>query len=202
MSRELLERLRLPIGLLLLLIVLFVLWPRDGSDPEAAADATSAPSVVAGAPGGEIFTPQPTPSPTPSPEPTAEPTPEPTPTETEEPTAEPTPIAASDGFTAEVLACRSISGSSCNGQLGTLPAGASSFTALVRFTDANAGDVMNAILTGPAGTIAGAGYALQGSGDGYYYSVFQAGNLPAGDYTLTATRNGADVAATGFSKSG
>ena len=101
-----------------------------------------------------------------------------------------------------MLACRSISGSNCNDQLGTLPADAGSFTALVRFSNANAGDTMNAILTGPAGTIPGGAYTLQGSGDGYYYTTFTAGNLPAGDYTVTATRNGTEVAVTTFTKAG
>jgi hypothetical protein len=61
---------------------------------------------------------------------------------------------------------------------------------------------MNAILDGPSGTIDGFAYNLQGSGDGYYYTQFQAGGLPAGDYTLTATRNGEPVAVTSFTKAG
>ena len=43
---------------------------------------------------------------------------------------------------------------------------------------------------------------VQGGGDGYYYSEFQAGGLPAGEYTLTATRNGEPVAVTSFTKAG
>ena len=200
MSRELLERLRLPIGLLLLAIAIFVVWPRDGNGGQAAVDVTPQPSVVAGVPGGEVVTPEATPSPTAEPSATGDRTP--TPSATDERTPEPAPQTADDGFSAEVLACRSISGSSCNGEMGNLPSGASSFTALVRFSDANAGDVMNAILTGPSGTITGAGYALQGSGDGYYYSIFQSADLPAGEYVLTATRNGDDVAVTTFRKGG
>lgn len=210
MSRETLEQLRLPAGILLLAVVAFVFFPRGGD-----AEPTPSPSVIAGEPGGVVVVPQPTPVATPdatsdpTTEPTPEATPEPTPEATPEPTPEPTPEAtpqppppAEDGFTAEVLACRSISGSSCNGQLGTLPAGASTFTALVRFTDANAGDTMNAVLDGPAGRIGGFPYTLQGGGDGYYYSQFQAGNLPGGNYTLTALRNGDPVATTTFSKAG
>jgi hypothetical protein len=114
----------------------------------------------------------------------------------------PPPPPAADGFTAVIRACESISGSSCNGQLGTLAAGSATFTALVTFTAANSGDQLNAVLNGPSGTIAGAPYALQGSGDGYYYSQFQAGGLPPGSYTLTATRNGNEVAVTAFDIAG
>ena len=195
------DQLRWPLAIVLVLIAAFILFPR-GSD-DAVADATPSPSVVVGEVGGGLVTAEPAPSEapaTPIPTLTPVPTPEPTPEATEEPTATPAPQA--DGFTAEVLACSSISGSSCNGQLGTLPAGAATFTALVRFTDANAGDEMNAILDGPSGTLPGFPYNLQGGGDGYYYSQFQAGGLPAGDYTLTATRNGEPVAVTTFTKAG
>jgi hypothetical protein len=206
MSRETLEQWRLPAGILLLAIVAFFLFPR-GEDGDDAA--TPSPTVIAGQPGGEVISPEPTDPPAPSAEPTAEPTETPEATETSEPTEEPEdtpaptpPPARADGFTAEVLACRSISGSTCNGRLGTLPAGASSFTALVRFTDATAGDTMNAVLDGPSGRIDGFPYTLQGGGDGYYYSQFQAGGLPAGSYTLTALRNGETVATTTFRKAG
>ena len=202
MSRHTFEWIRWPVAIGLLLIAAFVLFPRE--DGDASADATPTPSVILGEVGGGLITPSPeaseptvaTPIPTLSPAPTPDPTPTPTP----EATA--TPVPQADGFTAEVLACGSISGSTCNGQLGTLPAGAATFTALVRFTDANAGDEMNAILDGPSGTIGGFPYNLQGGGDGYYYSQFQAGGLPAGEYTLTATRNGEPVAVTTFRKAG
>ncbi|HSI99131.1 MAG TPA: hypothetical protein VLA59_01965 [Patescibacteria group bacterium] len=198
MSRSTFELIRWPVAIGLLLIAAFVLFPRG--DDDASADATPTPSVIVGEVGGEILTP--TPEPTAPPEATPIPTlsPAPTPRPTPEPTA--TPVPQADGFTAEVLACRSISGSECNGQLGTLPADAGAFTALVRFTDANAGDQMNAILDGPSGTIDGFPYSLQGGGDGYYYTQFQAGGLPAGEYTLTATRNGEPVAVTTFTKAG
>jgi hypothetical protein len=113
-------------------------------------------------------------------------------------TSAPTPAPVADGFAAEVLACRSISGSDCDRQLGTLPASSSAFTALVRFTAANAGDELNAVLSGPGGVLPGFPYVLEGGGDGYYYTEFQAAGLPGGSYTLTATRNGRDVAVTTF----
>ena len=198
MSRSTLELIRWPLAIGLLLIAAFILVPRGGDD--ASADASPTPSVILGEVGGGLLTPSPaaTPSAVATPIPTLSPVATPQPT----PGATATPVPQADGFTAEVLACRSISGSECDGQLGTLPADAGAFTALVRFTDANAGDQMNAVLDGPSGTIAGFPYSLQGGGDGYYYSQFQAGDLPAGDYTLTATRNGEPVAVATFSKAG
>ena len=149
MSRTTLEWIRWPVAVGLILIAAFVLFPRG--DDDASADATPTPSVILGEVGGGLLTPSAEPSDPPeaTPIPTLSPaaTPAPTPTPTPDSTA--TPVPQEDGFTAEVLACSSISGSTCNGQLGTLPAGAASFTALVRFTDANAGDEMNAILDGP-----------------------------------------------------
>ena len=194
------EQLRIPIALVLIVIALFIFLPRDDDSEPAAAFATPAPTIVVGEPGGEVV-----PSDTPPPAATATPiptiAPAPTATPTATPTSAPTPQpVAQDGFSAEVLACQSISGSTCNGQLGTLPPNAGSFTALVRFTDANAGDAINAVLDGPAGTISGGAYTLQGSGDGYFYSTFSAGNLPAGEYTLTATRNGDPIATTSFAR--
>lgn len=200
MSRTTLEWIRWPVAIGLLLLAAFILFPRG--DGEATADGTPRPSVILGEVGGGLLTPSAEPSEAPeaTPIPTMSPVPTPTPEPTPVVTA--TPVPQADGFTAEVLACRSISGSTCDGQLGTLPASAASFTALVRFTDADAGDAMNAILNGPSGTVAGFPYNLQGGGDGYYYSQFQAGGLPAGEYTLTATRNGEPVAVTVFRKAG
>jgi hypothetical protein len=188
MSRQTFEQLRIPAAILLVLLVVFFLWPRD--DPRATADAepSPSPSVVLGEVGGVIV------SPTAAPSASASPTSSPAPSVTSAPTAAP----AADGFGAEVLGCRSISGSQCNGQLGTLPASAGAFTALVRFTAANSGDELNAVLTGPSGTLPGFPYVLQGSGDGYYYTQFQTAGLAGGSYTLTATRNGQDVAVTTF----
>ncbi|MBA2263565.1 MAG: hypothetical protein H0W10_02765 [Chloroflexi bacterium] len=189
------EQLRIPIALILLLAAAFIFLPRGGDSHPAGMVASPEPSIIVGQPGGEVIFPE-----TPAPEVTPVPTlgPEPTPTLT----PEPTPQVAEDGIGAEVLACRSISGSSCDGQLGTLPPGAGSFTALVTFTDANAGDTINAVLSGPSGTIPGGAYTLQGGGDGYYYSTFSAGGLPAGEYRLVATRNGTEVATTDFTRGG
>lgn len=186
------EQLRIPIALLLVVIAAVIFWPRGESDPAASA-ATPEGSIVVGQPQGEVIT-----SSTPAPSVTVAPTDTPVATST----PAPTPQLAQAGFSAEVLACESISGSTCNGQLGTLPPGAASVTALVRFTDASAGDTFNAILTGPSGTITGGAYTLQGGGDGYYYTTFTAGNLAAGDYTVTAIRNGNEVGTTTFTRAG
>jgi hypothetical protein len=187
-----LTRYRWPLAAVLVAVALFVFWPRGVE--EARQVATPVPSIGVGDVGGDVATP--------SPSILTTPIPTLTPNATPSPAATPTPQPQADGFGAEVLACRSISRDACNDQLGTLPANAGSFTALIRFTDATAGDQLNAILSGPGGTIAGFPYTLQGGGDGYYYSQFQAGGLPAGDYTLTATRNGEEVAATSFRKAG
>jgi hypothetical protein len=196
MSHLTFEQIRVPAAIVLVLIAVVVFFPRGGEEG-ASATPSPVPTIVVGQPGGSV-----TEATTPEPEPTPVPTLTPLPTASPSPTAAPTPPPAADGFGAEVLACRSISGSECNGRLGTLRPNAGSFTALVRFTDATAGDTMNAILTGPAGRIDGFPYTLQGSGDGYYYTTFTAGGLPAGDYTLTATRNGQEVAVTTFRKVG
>lgn len=191
MSEPTFEQLRLPAALILIIIVAFIFLPRPGDDEPTAAtvapDGVSSPS--AGEPGGVVLvTPSPTPQVTPTPAPTRRPA-----------TPEPTPTPAADGrFAAEVLACRSIQGSSCNGRLGVLPGGAATFTALVRFSAASAGDAINVILVGPGGTIAGSPFTLQGGGDGYYYSIFTVAGLPTGEYTVTAMRNGAEVAQTSF----
>ena len=185
-----LARWRWPVAAALILIALIVFWPRAAAEPLTVS--TPPPSIVLGEVGGDVATPSPS----------VVVTPIPTVTPNASPTPAATPQPPDNGFAAEVLACRSISSDRCNDQLGRLPASAATFTALVRFADANAGDQLSTVLTGPAGTIAGFPYTLQGGGDGYYYSQFQAGSLPAGDYTLVATRNGEDVATTTFSKGG
>ncbi len=197
MSRATFEQLRGPAALILIVVAAVVLWPRGGAE-SASANPTPTPTVIVGIPGGEVF-PSPTPTPRPTPIPTATPaaTPAPTAAPTEPPTTPP-----ADGFTAQVLVCRSISGSTCNDQVTTLPPSAGALTTLVLFTDAIAGDTLNTILSGPAGPQAGSPYALQGSGDGYFWSQFQAAGLPSGDYVVTATRNGVQVAVTGFRKVG
>lgn len=116
--------------------------------------------------------------------------PAPTTTATAAPTPTPTPAVASDGW--EILACSSISGDTCNGELGSLD-GVQRFVALVRFDSASAGDAIEAVLDGPSGPISSGAYTLQGSGRGYYYAEFSA-SLPPGEYTLTALRNGTPVA--------
>ena len=185
-----LARWRWPLAAVLILIALIVFWPRGGFEPLTVMSPP--PSIVVGEVGGNVATPSPS----------VVVTPIPTVTPNASPTPAATPQPPDTGFSAEVLACRSISGDECNDRLGRLPAQASTFTALVRFSDASAGDQLSTVLTGPAGTIAGFPYTLQGGGDGYYYSQFQAASLPAGDYTLTATRNGEEVATTTFSKRG
>jgi hypothetical protein len=191
MSPRQLEPFRVPAALLLVLLAVFVFWPRGAADP-ASAGPTPAPSVIVGEPGGEVVVESATPAPSPIPTQT--------PAATPTPTVAPPPPPPADTFTAEVLACRTISGSSCNDQIERLPPDEGTFTALVRFTDATAGDAMNAILSGPGGTLAGTPYPLQGSGDGYFWAEFVVDSLPAGDYVLTATRNGVEVAATGLEK--
>jgi hypothetical protein len=191
MSRSTFEQFRIPVAVALIAIAAIILWPRGHAEPAATAPS---PTVIVGQPGGAALTATPAPSP-------ATPIPTLTPVPTVEPTGTPAPTEAppdDGGFTAEVLVCRSISGSNCNDELGTVSSSVSSFTALVRFTDANGGDRINVVLSGPGGTTSGGEYALQGGGDGYYYSTFQAGALPNGDYTVTATRNGDEVATTSF----
>lgn len=117
----------------------------------------------------------------------------PTPVPAATPTATPTdPFAG--GFAAEVLACRSLKGDRCDDRIDDVRSGGS-FTALMRFENISAGDAVAITLAGPA-TYGGAPYAMQGGGDGYYYSEFSLGGAPDGEYQLIATRNGAEVAST------
>ena len=185
MSEPTFEQLRIPAALILIITVVFIFLPRSGEEEPTATTATPAArsSPTAGEPGGAV---------TAIATPTQQPTPTPAPTPT------PTPTPAPDTFQAEVLACRAILGSSCIGRLGIIPARAGALTALVRFSDAHAGDTIRVALSGPGGMIDGGPYTLQGGGDGYYYSTFTIGGLPNGDYTLIATRNGTEVAQTSF----
>ncbi len=195
MSRSTFELLRIPAALVLLVIAVVVLWPRGGDAARSASDReTASPTVIAGEPGGAVVTPSPDPasaSPLPTLTPASTATPEPTPAP-----VTPTPVPVPDTFSAEVVACRSLSGSDCDGRIERIPRDLATFTALVRFTDARAGDVINVVLSGPGGSAPGGAYTLQGGGNGYYYSTFQARSLPSGEYTLTATRNGEVVATT------
>ena len=124
--------------------------------------------------------------------PSATPSPTVVPTHTPTVTAPPDPFAG--GFAAEVLACRSLKGDRCDDRLDAVRSGGS-FTALMRFENISAGDAVAITLAGPA-TYGGAPYAMQGGGDGYYYSEFSLGGAPGGDYELIATRNGTEVAST------
>jgi hypothetical protein len=188
-----------PSASLPILVLLVVAGCTSAPGPDTS-DASASPSVEVVEAGGEVTSSGPLTGPGPDESPGTESTPAPTPAPTATPA--PTPAPQADGFSARVQACQSISGSNCNGEYGTLPAGAGSFTALVTFTAANAGDTINVVLSGPSGTFAGGPYTLQGGGDGYYYSTFSVPNLAAGEYTLTASRNGTDVATTTFTKDG
>jgi hypothetical protein len=192
MSELTFDQLRLPAALVLIIAVAFIFLPRGGGDEPVAASVapTASSGAIAGQPRGAVTdTPPPTPVATVTPAATLRRTSTPEPTEA---------AVAGGDFDAEVLACRSISGSSCNGELGVLPERAGSFTALVRFTDAVAGDAISVTMSGPGGSVAGGPFTLQGSGDGYYYSVFSVAGLPRGEYTLVAMRNGTEVAQTSF----
>lgn len=124
--------------------------------------------------------------------PSAPPSPTAAPTATPAVTSPPDPFAG--GFAAQVLACRSLQGDRCRGPLDDVRSGGS-FTALMRFENISAGDAVAITLAGPA-TYGGAPYAMQGGGDGYYYSEFSLGGAPGGEYELIATRNGSEVART------
>ncbi len=193
MTQPTFEQLRIPAALILIIAAVFIFLPRDGDDPTRTAGDPTDSTATAGQPGGAV-----TATPPPTPIATATHAPVLGPTATPEPTPEPTAATAAGNFRAEVLACRVVAGSNCIGRLGTLPARAGSLTALVRFTDAIAGDAIAVTMSGPGGTIAGGPFTLQGGGDGYYYSTFPVGGLPNGEYTLIATRNGNEVASTSF----
>jgi len=187
MSRSTFERLRLPAAVVLIAVAAFVLWPRaDATQPTTIA-ASPTPNPMVGEPGGVVLLPSAAPMPTPIPTVTAAPT--------------STPVVP-DTFSAEVFACRSISGAQCNDEIRRLRRNASSLTALVLFTDARAGDAIDVTLSGPGVAVAGGAYALEGDGDGYYYATFRVTDLPRGEYTLTASRNGVEVATTDFIKRG
>jgi len=196
MPRPIPSRLRHRLVLVALLAIAGCSSTPDATSPDASAAA----SVIVGEVGGEVTSSGPLTGPGPDESPGTESTP--TPTAAPTPTTAPTLAPQQDGFTATVRACQSISGSSCNGEYGTMPAGTGQFTALVTFTDANAGDTIDVVLSGPSGTFAGGPYTLGGGGDGYYYSTFSVPNLAGGTYTLTASRNGSEVATTAFTKDG
>lgn len=193
MPRSTLEQVRLPLALALLLVAILVVVVSGNDDDELATGPS--PSVVVGEPGGGVIEATPGP-PSPagtSPTATAPATSQPTEAATPEPTPAPTP--QPDGFTAEIHACRSLSGSTCVDELTDLGE-VEVFTALLLFTDSNTGDTMNAVLRGPSGPIEGGAYTLPSGGDGYYYATFSTGGLESGEYTLIGMRNGDEVAST------
>ncbi len=197
MSRRTFEQLRLPLALVLVLVAAIVLFPR-GNDADPAGSALDpTPSVIAGEPVGEALPQESTLAASPSPLPAE--TSAPSPDEASA-TPEPTAAPADDGFTAEVLICRSNSGATCNGEMRDVPPSLDRITALVRFTDVNAGDELRAVLDGPGGTRDGGSYRFQTGGDGHYFTTFR--QLEPGDYTITAFRNGDEVAATSFRRLG
>jgi len=188
MKSQTFEQLRVPIAVGLVLVALFVFWPRDADGGSPLSAETESPGIVVGEPVGGVIEQ--------SPIATSEATPIPTVTAAATATPEVTPDPGPDTFTAEVLACHDIDGSRCRGELDEFPRRASSFTALVRFEDARAGDTISVRLTGDGVTIEGGPFTLAGGGDGYYYSRINYGDLPDGEYTLIATRNGDEVART------
>lgn len=197
MSSETFERLRVPIalGVALLLLVGYLILGRV--EPQSGSVSPTA-TIVVGVPGGGVVaTPA---SATPSPSLAPSPTPADTATPAPTPTLAPTPPPVE--FVADVLACRSRSGSECVDEIERLRPQDETFVALVLFDNAIAGDVINVILDGPSGPVEGGAYALPGGGRGYYYSTFAISGLPSGRYTLTALRNGEEVARTKLRRNG
>ena len=143
--------------------------------------ATGSPAIISGPITGEVRPGSPPVSPTPSP--------------TLTPRATPTPEGlqpAADGFTAQLLACSSISGSTCDGEIAAIPP-SGSFVALVLLTATQAGDVIEVVMTGPSGTFPG-GPATVAGGNGYYYVQYGVGGLAPGTYEITVFRNGQPAA--------
>ena len=159
-----------------------------GRQPPAPATASPS-SVVAGEPAGSAW-----------PAATAVPTPSPTPLPSATPGATDKPDdggASAGGFAADVVVCRSVSGSRCNGRFETLPRDASSFWLLIHFDNSRRGDVIGTRIEGPGGTIDTPDFAVKG-GDGYAWAQVSAGHLKAGTYTLSVERNGEPAAETTF----
>lgn len=197
MSSETFERLRVPIalGVALLLLAGYMILRRVEPDPGSASPTAT---IVVGIPGGGVVPASPitTPSPSLAPSPTPVVTPSPAPTPTLAPTS------PAEEFVADVLACRSISGAECNDEIERLRPQDETFVALVLFDNLIAGDVIDVILDGPSGPVEGGAYAFPTGGSGYYYSTFAISGLPSGRYTLTALRNGEEVARTELRRNG
>lgn len=179
-------------GLVVLGLLIGTIGGRESQAPTPVP--TSSPTaVVAGQPEGTIVpieTPAQSHTPLPSPSPTDEPIDEPTPAPT-------SAQAATGGFAVDVVVCRSVNGSRCNGTFETLPNGARSFWLLVHFENSRRGDVIGTRLTGPGGTIDTPDFTV-GGGEGYAWAQVAAGNLKSGEYTLIAERNGERAAKTIF----
>jgi hypothetical protein len=151
--------------------------------------ATGSPAIVSGPITGEVRPGSPPPSASPSATATARPT----------STADDLqPPPAADGFTAQLLACSSISGSTCNGEIGAIPP-SGSFVALVLLTATQPGDVVEVVMTGPSGTFPG-GPATVAGGNGYYYVQYGVTGLAPGTYEITVLRNGQPAATLALSK--
>jgi hypothetical protein len=147
----------------------------DGEVVSVGSQAPSSDSIAA----GEPTAPAPTATPTPTPVPTAEPSAN-------------HPNQGSDGFSAEVVVCQAVRGTHCSGQTDEISTKVRTIWIMVRFENASGGDRIGMTLSGPGGTRDGGSYAVKG-GDGRAWSQVQ-GRLAAGDYTVTATRNGEVVA--------
>jgi hypothetical protein len=190
-SRQSLEALRLPLAVLLLVGVAALYW--SGSRPSEAA----APAVAAGPVEGEVLGGAADSTPTALPTIAATPSPPPTPVATPVPTPPPGP------FDAQVAVCLRIDGAECQDEVRrVLPRGADAVVALVHFENAWPGDVIEAVLHGPDGPVAGGPFALDGGGTGYYYATFSVADLPGGRYEVVATRNADEVASAAFRKRG
>jgi hypothetical protein len=120
---------------------------------------------------------------------TSEATPSPTPSSTPSDVGE---ASTDDGFSADVVVCSSVSGSTCHGQTSTISSGTATIWLMVAFRDAGDGDRIGMGLSGPGGSRDGGSYAVNG-GDGRAWAQVS-GRLEPGQYTVTATRNGEVVA--------
>jgi hypothetical protein len=140
-----------------------------------ASQAPSGDSITA----GEPATPAPTATPTPTPEAT-------------DAQSGNDGQQGSDGFSAEVVVCQSVKGSHCSGQTDEISTRVRTIWIMVSFKNAASGDRIGMTLSGPGGTRDGGRYAVKG-GDGRAWAEIS-GRLSRGDYTVTATRNGAVVA--------
>jgi hypothetical protein len=162
----------------------------DAAEPSGSktdAHVSASPTVVvAGAPNGKswpLVLTAPSATATPSMAASASPTP------TAEPTKQPK---HEDGFSADVMICKSVRGSHCQGSTDTIDGHVGTIWIMVAFENSKGGDRIGMELSGPGGTRDGGAYRVNG-GDGRAWSRV-AGKLEPGDYTLVATRNGEVVA--------